>query len=50
MPIVISRKTGEVQQPVKLTQEQSDLAWELILKAFIAAHPEALSTVAQKED
>lgn len=48
MPIVISRQTGQVLQPEKLTQEQSDLAWEIILKAFIAAHPEALAKL-QKE-
>lgn len=42
MPIVISRATGELVSAPKVTQEQNDAAWEHILKAYLAAHPEVL--------
>lgn len=40
--IVIDRKTGVVIQPEELTAEQRADAWERILQAYLAAHPEAL--------
>ena len=42
MPIVISRTTGEVLRAAPMTQEQTDLAWEFILRAYLEKHPEIL--------
>lgn len=41
MPIVISRSTSEVSAP-KLTPEQSQKAWEVIVRALAEKHPEIL--------
>lgn len=41
--IVLDRKTGEVLQREELTLEQRQTAWESILRAYLAAHPEALA-------
>ena len=41
--IVLDRKTGEVLQREELTPEQRQTAWEQILRAYLAAHPEALA-------
>ena len=43
MPIVIERKSGAVQSSQKLTPQQNQKAWELIVRNYIKNHPEALS-------
>lgn len=40
MPIVIDRHSLENPEPPKLTPEQSQRAWEAILRAYIQSHPE----------
>ena len=42
MPIVISRQTGAPVQASPMTQEQTNLAWEHILRAYLDKHPEVL--------
>lgn len=42
MPIVIDRNTGEVLSSQKLTPEQSDAAWEAIVRAYLKKHPDVL--------
>lgn len=44
MPIVVSRKTGEIISAPKLTQEQKDTAWAAIVKAYAQKHPEIFNT------
>lgn len=44
MPIVINRSTGDVKSP-KLTQEQSQKAWEIIVREYVKKHPEILKEV-----
>lgn len=44
MPIVISRKTGEIISGAKLSQEQKDAAWAAIVKAYAQKHPEIFNT------
>ena len=41
MPIVITRSTGEVST-TKLTPEQSQKAWDVIVRALAEKHPEIL--------
>lgn len=43
MPIIIDRKSGTAQSSQKLTQQQNQKAWELIVRNYIKNHPEALS-------
>ena len=38
MPIVISRETGAVKDAPTYTQEQIDLAWENVIRAWAAAN------------
>ncbi len=42
MPIVISRKTGEIISKPNYTQEQIDTLWEIVLRNWIKLHPEEL--------
>ena len=43
MPITISR-TGQAAAPaIQISQEQRDLLWEALLRAYIERHPEILS-------
>lgn len=44
MPIVISRETGAPVQASPMTQEQSNAAWEIILRAYLSKHQEVLRT------
>ena len=44
MPIVISRKSGEVISGAELSQEQKDAAWAAIVKAYAQKHPEIFNT------
>lgn len=41
MPIVCSRKTGEVKT-AGMTAEQNNKAWEIILREYIKRHPDVL--------
>lgn len=43
MPIVMNRTSGTVQSSQKLTPQQNQKAWELIVRNYIKNHPEALS-------
>lgn len=49
MPIVISRQTGEILSKPEYTQEQYDRAWEQLVKAFAAKHPEVLEACKRTE-
>jgi len=40
MPIVVSRKTGEIISAPKITQEQKEAVWAAIVKAYAQRHPE----------
>ena len=40
MPIIVSRKTGEVLSAPVLTQEQRDKLWEAIIRGHVRRHPE----------
>lgn len=40
MPIIADRKTGEIISAPKLTQEQRQRAWEIIVRAYVEKHPE----------
>ncbi|MDD5882592.1 MAG: hypothetical protein PUD70_00700 [Firmicutes bacterium] len=42
MPIVVSRKTGEIISKPELTQADRDRAWEAVVRAFAKRHPELL--------
>lgn len=44
MPIVVSRKTGEIISGSEITQEQKDAAWAAIVKAYAQKHPEIFIT------
>ena len=44
MPIVIPREKGAPVQASAMTQEQTNLAWEHILRAYLDKHPEVLRT------
>ena len=44
MPIVIPREKGVPAQASAMTQEQTNLAWEHILRAYLDKHPEVLRT------
>ena len=44
MPIVISRKTGEVISAPVLTPEQREAAWEAVIRAHVRKHPEIFQT------
>ena len=44
MPIVVSRSTGDIKSP-KLTQEQSQKAWEIIVRECVKKHPEIVKEV-----
>lgn len=35
MPFVVDRRTGKIISAPELTQEQKDLAWEMIVKSWI---------------
>ena len=48
MPIVINRKTGEVNAP-EITQEQRDALWGELVRNYVRKHPEVL-TEEPKED
>lgn len=41
-PIVMDRKTHEIISAPDLTQEQRNLLWEHIVRAYLDAHPEVL--------
>ena len=43
MAIVIDRNSGAVTSTMELSPEQTQDAWERILRAFLAAHPETLT-------
>ena len=43
MPIAISRNTGTVSVDQKLTPDQNQKAWEMILQSYIKQHPEVLA-------
>lgn len=45
MPIVVSRHTGEILSMPEFTQEQSDMAWEMIFRAYLRKHPEVLASI-----
>lgn len=42
MPIIISRKTGDLLAYTKPTHEQKDAAWEQIIRNYAQAHPDKL--------
>lgn len=44
MPIVISRKNGEVISGASFSQEQKDVVWAAIVKAYAQKHPEIFNT------
>ncbi len=44
MPIVVSRQTGQIISAPELTQEQKDVAWAAIVKAYAQKHPEIFNT------
>lgn len=50
MPIVVSRHTGEILSKPEYTQEQYDRAWEQVIKAFAAKHPEVLDAARNAEN
>lgn len=43
MPIVIDRKSGKVISAPRLTPEQNQRVWEIIVTTYIQKHPEVLS-------
>lgn len=48
MPIVISRKTGEIISKPDYTQEQIDRAWEHVVKVWAAANADYLAAQAKE--
>lgn len=48
MPITISRATGAVISAPQITQEQRDVLWEALLRAYLARHPETMTEEAKK--
>lgn len=43
MPIVVSRKTGQILSMPEYTQADYDRAWEALIRAYLKNHPEALA-------
>lgn len=44
MPIVIPREKGVPAQNSAMTKEQTNIAWEHILRAYLDKHPDVLCT------
>ena len=42
MPITISRTSQAAAPAIQISQEQRDLLWEALLRAYIERHPESL--------
>ena len=42
MPITISRDSQAAAPAIQISQEQRDLLWETLLRAYIERHPESL--------
>ena len=42
MPITISRNSQAAAPAIQISQEQRDLLWETLLRAYIERHPERL--------
>ena len=42
MPITISRNSQAAAPAIQISQEQRDLLWETLLRAYIERHPEIL--------
>ena len=42
MPITISRNSQAAAPEIQISQEQRDLLWETLLRAYIERHPEIL--------
>lgn len=42
MPITISRTSQAAAPAIQISQEQRDLLWEALLRAYIERHPEIL--------
>ena len=42
MPITISRTSQDAAPAIQISQEQRDLLWEALLRAYIERHPEIL--------
>ena len=47
MPIVVSRRSGKTISAPEITQEQRDMLWEGLVKAYIQRHPEMLQADSQ---
>lgn len=47
VPIIVSRRSGNVVSKPEITQEQRDKLWEGVVKAYIQRHPEMLQAESQ---
>lgn len=49
MPIIIPRTGDTAEASLVFTQEQKEMAWAFIIKAWAQAHPEEFKTSEKKE-
>ena len=49
MPIRIDRKTGKALTTQKLTPEQNQKAWEIMVRAYVEKYPEKLMDLSEPE-
>lgn len=47
--ITVSRKTGKVIHMDRLTPEQNQKAWEMVLQSHVKLHPEMLETLKEEK-
>lgn len=49
MPIVVSRKTGQIISAPEYTQEQKDRCWEHIIRVWAQLHPDMLLQLTEQQ-